>query len=110
MKISGGRLSVCAAAFIVALVSGSMLAGPAPARDVVQLKGAVAAEVATDWPHLFDLYKDIHSHPELGFQEHRTAARLAAEMRALGFTVTEGVGKTGVVALYRNGPGPMVMV
>jgi hippurate hydrolase len=103
MKISGG-------ASIVTLVSALALAGPVPARDVVQLKGAVAAEVATDWPHLFDLYKDIHSHPELGFQEHRTAARLAAEMRALGFTVTEGVGKTGVVAIFENGPGPMVMV
>ncbi|HEV7543920.1 MAG TPA: amidohydrolase, partial [Reyranella sp.] len=60
--------------------------------------------------HIEALYKDIHSHPELGFQETRTAARLAAEMRALGYEVTEGVGKTGIVALHRNGPGPTVMV
>ncbi len=86
------------------------LTGPAFALDVVKLKPAVAAEVNADWPHLLDLYKDIHSHPELGFQETRTAARLAAEMRALGFTVTEGVGRTGIVAIYHNGPGPMVMV
>jgi hippurate hydrolase len=85
-------------------------AGPAAALDVVKLKPAIAAEANADWPHLFELYKDIHSHPELGFQEHRTAARLAAEMRALGFTVTEGVGQTGIVAIYHNGPGPMVMV
>ena len=56
------------------------------------------------------LYKDLHANPELGFQEVRTAAKLAAEMRAIGFEVTEKVGKTGVVAIYKNGPGPLVMV
>ncbi len=107
---SGGRedaaVGVCSPAVAAALTR----AGPALALDVVKLKPAVAAEVNADWPHPFELYKDIHSHPELGFQEHRTAARLAAEMRALGFTVTEGVGQTGIVAIYHNGPGPMVMV
>lgn len=56
------------------------------------------------------LYRDIHAHPELGFHETRTVALLAAKMRALGFTVTEHVSKTGVVALYRNGAGPTVLV
>lgn len=40
----------------------------------------------------------------------KTAAKLAAEMRALGFEVTEKVGKTGLVAIYRNGDGPTIMV
>lgn len=62
------------------------------------------------YPDLETIYKDIHSHPELGFAEIRTAARLAADMRALGFQVTEMVGKTGVVAIYRNGAGPTVLV
>jgi hippurate hydrolase len=62
------------------------------------------------YPHLETIYRDIHSHPELGFEEVRTAALLAAEMRTLGFQVTEKVGKTGVVAIYRNGAGPTVMV
>lgn len=62
------------------------------------------------YPQLESIYKDIHANPELGFQETRTAAKLAAELRALGFEVTEGVGRTGVVALYRNGAGPTVMV
>lgn len=62
------------------------------------------------YPQLESLYKDIHSHPELGFQETRTAAKLAAEMRGLGFDVTEHVGRTGVVAIYRNGTGPTVLV
>jgi len=62
------------------------------------------------YPQLETLYQDIHAHPELGFQETRTAAKLAAEMRALGFQVTEKIGKTGVVAIFKNGTGPTVMV
>jgi hippurate hydrolase len=85
-------------------------AAPARALDVAAVKPALLAEIDADYPRLDALYKDIHAHPELGFQETRTAARLAAEMRALGFVVTEGVGGTGVVAIYRNGPGPLVLV
>src|SRR5262249_37209705 len=62
-----------------------------------------------DYPKLDALYKDIHAHPELAFQEEKTAARLAAEMRAIGFEVTEKVGKTGLVAIYKNGAGPTIM-
>jgi amidohydrolase len=71
---------------------------------------AIDAQVDASYPALFALYKDLHQHPELGFQETRTASRLAQEMRRIGFKVTEGVGKTGLVALYENGPGPTVMV
>ncbi len=59
---------------------------------------------------LLTLYKDLHSHPELSFQETRSAAILAAEARAAGFTVTEKVGGTGVVAVMVNGPGPVVLI
>jgi hippurate hydrolase len=62
------------------------------------------------YPQLETIYKDLHAHPEIAFQEERTAAKLAAEMRKIGFEVTEKVGKTGVVAIYKNGPGPMVLV
>jgi amidohydrolase len=78
--------------------------------DVASLKTAIAASVESDYPKLDALYKDIHAHPEIAFQEVKTAAKLAAEMRALGFEVTENVGKTGLVALYRNGDGPTIMV
>jgi hippurate hydrolase len=70
----------------------------------------VNSVVARIYPDLDAIYKDIHSHPELGFEEVRTAGRLAAAMRTLGFEVTEKVGKTGVVAILRNGTGPTVMV
>lgn len=62
------------------------------------------------YPSLEALYKDLHAHPELGFKETRTAAKLAAEMRRIGFEVTEKVGGTGLVAMYKNGPGPTVLV
>ena len=47
--------------------------------------------------------RDIHAHPELGFCEHRTAGRIAEQLRALGMEVHEGIGRTGVVAVLRNG-------
>jgi len=62
------------------------------------------------YPQLDAIYKDLHAHPEIAFEEVRTAAKLAAEMRKIGFEVTEKVGKTGVVAIYKNGPGPLVLV
>lgn len=57
---------------------------------------------------LEDLYRDLHSHPELSLQEHRTAGIVASRMRELGLAVTEGVGGTGVVAVLENGPGKVV--
>ena len=78
--------------------------------DVGRLKTAIAASIEADYPKLDALYKEIHAHPELVFQEVKTAARLAAEMRALGFDVAEKVGKTGLVAIYKNGDGPTIMV
>ena len=92
-----------------ALFAASLL--PAYAEiDVVNVKRTIEASVASDYPKLDALYKELHAHPELAFQEVKTAARLAAEMRALGFEVTEKVGRTGLVAIYRNGDGPTIMV
>jgi hippurate hydrolase len=61
-------------------------------------------------PDLEALYKDVHSHPELSMQETRTARLAADHLRAAGYEVTTGVGKTGVVGLLRNGDGPTVML
>ncbi|KDA04691.1 amidohydrolase [Microbacterium sp. CH12i] len=54
------------------------------------------------------LYIDLHRHPELSFQETRTAGIAAQHLRDLGLEVEEGVGITGVVAVLENGPGPVV--
>jgi amidohydrolase len=56
------------------------------------------------------LYRDLHANPELSMQEVRSPAKLAAEMRKLGFAVTEKVGKTGVVSVMKNGPGPVLLI
>lgn len=61
-------------------------------------------------PELEALYKDIHAHPELSMQETRTAGIAADHLRASGFEVTTGIGKTGVVGILRNGDGPTVML
>ena len=78
--------------------------------DVSATKADIDKGLDASYPHLDALYKDLHRHPELPFQEKATAARLAKEMRALGFTVTEGIGKTGIVAIFNNGAGPTVLV
>jgi amidohydrolase len=73
-------------------------------------KAQMASVVDGMYPSLETLYKDLHAHPEIAFQEVKTAARLAEEMRKLGFEVTEKIGRTGVVAIYKNGAGPTVLV
>lgn len=87
----------------------SLMVAPATAQNVQDAK-AVSARIDAMYPQLDAIYKDLHAHPELAFQEVRTAGKLAAEMRAIGFTVTEKIGKTGIVAIYKNGAGPTVLV
>ena len=54
------------------------------------------------------LYIDLHRHPELSFQETRTAGVVTQHLTALGVEFEEGIGKTGVVGVIRNGEGPVV--
>ena len=70
----------------------------------------IDGQIASHYAPVEALYKDIHANPELAFQEVNTARKLAKELRDLGFEVTEGVGKTGVVGIFRNGAGPTVLV
>ena len=76
---------------------------PAKAQDI-------GGAVKSDMPALMELYRDLHAHPELSLQEFKTSAKLAAKARALGYEVTEKVGKTGVVAVMKNGPGPVLLI
>ncbi|WP_297515650.1 amidohydrolase [uncultured Caulobacter sp.] len=100
-------MKLLATAAVAALLATAVQA--APLNVAASLK-TIDAQLDRDYPALESLYKDIHAHPELGFQEVETAKKLAAQMRALGFTVTEGVGKTGLVAILKNGDGPKVLV
>ncbi|HYM44073.1 MAG TPA: amidohydrolase [Steroidobacteraceae bacterium] len=88
-------------ALLAALASVSLLQRPAEAST---------DEVDAAYPKAYALYVDLHQHPELSGAEVRTAAKLAEQLRALGYTVTEHVGGTGVVALLRNGPGKTIML
>jgi hippurate hydrolase len=71
---------------------------------------ALSDAIKADMPQLMTLYRDLHEHPELSMQEVRTPALIAPQMRKLGFEVTEHVGKTGVVAVMKNGPGPVLLI
>lgn len=75
-----------------------------PLTDVLE---SLVAHLA---PRLLELYQDLHRHPELSMQEHRTAGIAADYLETLGYSVTRGVGVTGVVGLLRNGEGPRVML
>ena len=79
---------------------------PTDAADM-DIRRAVTAHYDN---HLEDLFVWFHQNPELGFLEQETSARLAAELRALGIDVTEGVGGTGLVGMIENGEGPLILV
>jgi hippurate hydrolase len=60
---------------------------------------------------LHALYRDLHAHPELSFQEHHTSELLAGRLGAMGLRdVTTGIGGTGVVGFLRNGDGPTILL
>lgn len=61
-------------------------------------------------PELTAFYQDLHRHPELSFQEERTAVKAAERLKEEGYTVATAVGRTGVVGILENGAGPTVMI
>jgi amidohydrolase len=91
--------------FLIA-ASLAVLSTQALAQDVA-LREAVATDYRDNLGALFDHF---HRNPELSGRELQTSARMARELRALGYDVTSGVGGTGVVAVLRNGAGPTVML
>ncbi|WP_037502966.1 amidohydrolase [Sphingomonas jaspsi] len=88
---------------LIALLAATTIAAPVFAAGV-------DTAVKVDMPQLMTLYRDLHASPELSMEEVKTSAKLAVEMRKLGFTVTEKVGKTGVVSVLKNGAGPTLLI
>ena len=93
-----------------AMLLACCFALPASAEDLTNL-------VSGELPGLVETYKGIHEHPELSHHEDRTSAVLAAALRKDGYSVTDHVGKYkdgsqafGVVALLKNGAGPMLLI
>src|SRR5262249_44631089 len=78
-------------------------------KSKTDLAQRVAGLVDQDENRLIEIFKHLHANPELGFQEVKTAALVAKEFKALGYETHTGIGKTGVVGILKNGPGPVVM-
>jgi amidohydrolase len=74
-------------------------------------KDNLADSIQADYKNrLGDMFEEFHANPELSLAEFKTSKKIAKELRANGFSVTENVGGTGVVALLKNGEGPLVMM
>lgn len=101
---------------LTGLLSWTLLSGILFAKEPLatsappQWRDAVQNKIAQEKESLVRLYRELHSAPELSFQEEKTSQRMAAEMRAAGFEVTEHVGKWGVVGVLRNGEGKTILV
>ncbi|WP_315853585.1 amidohydrolase [Marinobacterium arenosum] len=79
-------------------------------RVVTRLRDRIDHGVDNVSSAIHALYRDIHQHPELPFQEFNTSRKLAEVLESYGFEVTRGVGRTGVVAMLRHGEGPTLML
>ncbi|WP_425410646.1 amidohydrolase [Hyphococcus sp.] len=89
------------------LFGASALLLTLPAHAQSDLRASIDADYDQN---LEALFTHFHENPELSHREFKTAERLAEEIRAFGYDVTEGVGGTGVVAVMENGEGPTVMI
>jgi hippurate hydrolase len=105
---------------VACLASSFVVAATPPAPAAVasasasalppELIARVGSLIDADAPRLIEIFKDLHRNPELAFTETRTAEIVARELKALGYEVTTGIGKTGVVGVFTNGPGMVLWV
>jgi Metal-dependent amidase/aminoacylase/carboxypeptidase len=78
-------------------------------KSDAELAKNVSSLVDQDEKRLLEIFQHLHAHPELGFQEVQTAALVAKEFKELGYETHTAIGKTGVVGILKNGPGPIIM-
>ena len=90
--------ALCAFALLLAVNAGA------------QTSSGITAEVQANYSRAETRYLDLHRNPELSFHEVETAAKLATDLRQLGYEVTTGVGRTGIVGILKNGAGPTVLL
>ena len=96
-------LSKTTVAFMLSFTAAQLLSINAQATDLDH-------SVSKALPKLEQLYLHLHQHPELSYQEKATSQRMAKELTQLGFDVTEHFGGYGVVGIFKNGQGPVVMI
>ena len=107
LKLAGR--SAIGSIFFAAFYASSTLAYATNETSIsTDLLVQVNSSIDKDTTRLTGIFKDLHAHPEVAFHEKRTAGIVAKELKALGFSVNEGIGKTGVVGVLKNGPGPTV--
>jgi amidohydrolase len=97
-------IAALAACVAITPVVAADAPGALPPETIRQIHALIDADGA----RLTAIFKDLHEHPEIGFTEKRTAGIVSRELKSLGYSVTEGVGGTGVVGVLRNGTGPTV--
>src|SRR3984957_16504560 len=88
--------------FIVSITAFACSQAPSSKENAKEVEGV--------YPDAHALYLDLHQNPELSSHETQTAAKLASRLQAAGYTVTEHVGGTGIVAVLKNGTGPTIML
>ena len=99
------RKTICRIPLILMTIAGLVMTSLAHSNN------DLSASIDADYKNrLGDMFKHFHANPELSTGEFKTAKKIAQELRAHGFNVTENVGGTGLVALLKNGAGPLVMM
>src|SRR6202165_4630974 len=102
-----GALVAVVLTALAAHATGQTTGTPSP---ILKHVPAIEEKIEQELAGLHTLYKHLHTHPELSFEEEQTAARMAKELQTLGFEVSAKVGGHGVVGVLKNGPGPTVLV
>ena len=103
-------LTAIMAAASLSSVASAQTPAPAASAAFETPPNEIAATIAQDMDGLMSLYRDLHANPELSEEETATAAKLARRLKAMKFEVTEKVGGTGVVAVLKNGGGPVLLI
>jgi len=102
--------TIFSSAFAAAAIASVTLSAENPAGPPSSLREQVRSLVDQEYPRLFDLYKVLHTHPELSLHEEKTGQRVADELKRAGLEVTTRVGGYGVVGVLRNGAGPTILI
>src|SRR6266852_4719860 len=95
---------------ILVILLLAMLNFSGHAQNNTSARQLIDQRVSQEQSRLLELYKHLHTHPELSFQEEKTSAHVAETLRSAGYEVTTGVGRYGVVGVLRNQSGPTVLL
>jgi len=102
--------AVLAAVSLSSIASAQTPPSPAAPPAPAPRQSEIGAAIAGDMDDLMTLYRDLHANPELSGQESETGVKLANRLKTMKFDVTEKVGGTGVVAVMKNGSGPVLLI